>query len=509
MIKEDWKSYIKKFNVNDEELMKQAVPNQDVEEWIANEVPKFECSNSLIEETYYFRWWVFRKHIKNIPNGRIITEFLPDVEWSGAYNSINCANGHHIAEARWLQTDNLLVKEYILFWLRGEGNEKSYSSWICDAVYQYALVSGDIKFAVDILPDLIRYYEDVEASNMTKYGLFWSYDDRDAMELSISGSGLRPTLNSYMYGNATAIAAIAEWAQDDEIKNKYQKKAQALRNLIVEKLWDNESGFFKVIPQRQKEDTIEEFSFRHIPIENNVCEEIGYIPWSFSIPDKEHSRAWEYLQNSDYFHAPYGITTAEQKHPLFMNNKSAHECQWNGPVWPFATTQTLNGLINLLQLGTSNSIGKEVFLEQMETYAGSHYRIREDGEKINWLDENIHPMTGEWISREALKSWGWMEHKGGYERGKDYNHSAFCDLVIRGLCGVQIEKEDKLIINPLLPEGSWDYFMLKALPYKNHRITIIYDKDGTRYGKGKGILVEVDEHAVARAPKLEKLEVKL
>jgi len=37
-------------------------------------------------------------------------------------------------------------------------------------------------------------------------GLFWQYDVRDGMEESISGSrtnkNLRPTINSYMFGNA-------------------------------------------------------------------------------------------------------------------------------------------------------------------------------------------------------------------------------------------------------------------------------------------------------------------
>ena len=47
---------------------------------------------------------------------------------------------------------------------------------------------------------------------------------------------------------------------------------------------------------------------------------------------------------------------------------------------------------------------------------------------------------GTWISRSILNRWraegkNIDEIKGGKERGKDYNHSTFIDLVISGLIG--------------------------------------------------------------------------
>ena len=43
-------------------------------------------------------------------------------------------------------------------------------------------------------------------------GLFYTIDDRDGGEVSIGGHGFRPTLNSFMYGDAKAIAAISRMA---------------------------------------------------------------------------------------------------------------------------------------------------------------------------------------------------------------------------------------------------------------------------------------------------------
>lgn len=504
---QNWKAYIDKFNENDEELNIQAISNAQAAEWVEREVPRFECPDKVIEETYYFRWWVFRKHIKDIGKGRIITEFLPKVGWSGPYNSINCANGHHMAEGRWLKQDRSLVKEYIYFWLRGEGNETPYSTWLADAVYQYALASDDRETAVDLLPELIRFYGWMEEHHMTRYGLFWSHDGWDAMELSISGSGLRPTMNSYMYANARAIEKIAGWAGQEETAQCYAKKAEELRALIWKYLWDGETHFFKVIPQENKDDVIPDLSIAAIPAEHNAMEEIGYIPWAFEVPDSRHDKAWQYLNDEAYFKAPYGITTAQKNHPRYMNTESDHECQWNGPVWPFATTQTLNSMIGLLRSGETAEVKKADFLEQLAIFAKSHYRIDENGKKLNWLDENMHPDTGIWLAREILKSWGW--NKGGYERGKDYNHSAFCDLVIRGICGLQLTEEEKITVDPLIPADAWDYFLLEDLPYKNHVLTIGYDRTGERYQKGKGFWLELDGREIARETSLTKINVNI
>ena len=70
-----------------------------------------------MEEIYYFRWWTFRKHIKDTSDGKVITEFLPPVYWGGTHNTIIAAAGHHIAEAKWLKCSKDLIESYAKFWL--------------------------------------------------------------------------------------------------------------------------------------------------------------------------------------------------------------------------------------------------------------------------------------------------------------------------------------------------------------------------------------------------------
>ena len=148
-----------------------------------------------------------------------MTEFILPVSHGGLHNTISCALDHHIYEGRWL-ADQDFLKQYILFWFRGQdgGPQKhfhKYSSWIGDSLYQRYLVQMDREFLLDLLPDLIADYEQWEEEKQLDNGLFWQYDGRDGMEMSVSGLKIgkkyaRPTINGYMYGNALAIARMAE-----------------------------------------------------------------------------------------------------------------------------------------------------------------------------------------------------------------------------------------------------------------------------------------------------------
>ena len=67
--------YINFFNENDNEIYKNDIDNNHVYDWIKNEIPLFECPDKEIEQTYYFRWWTYRKHIKRADGGYAISEW--------------------------------------------------------------------------------------------------------------------------------------------------------------------------------------------------------------------------------------------------------------------------------------------------------------------------------------------------------------------------------------------------------------------------------------------------
>ena len=233
---ESFQPYVATFNKADRESVAYYIPNAGAWDWMAKNVPLLDCPDEDLEEIYYFRWWSYRKHIKETPDGFVVTEFLPQVGWSKQHNTINCPIGHHLYEGRWIH---------------------------------------DPKF----LDDYTRFY---------------------------FGKGGDP----------------------------------------------------------------------------------------------------------------------------------------GGVVVP-------------------------------------------------WIDESLNPDTGAWITNG--------------DRGANYNHSTYCDLIISGLIGLRPRADDTIEVNPLLPDGVWDYFCLDNVRYHSRIITILYDKTGQRYGKGKGLQVLADGQRIASSDSLQRL----
>ncbi|WP_207655740.1 MGH1-like glycoside hydrolase domain-containing protein [Vallitalea okinawensis] len=500
---EMFKDYITLFNKNDEENVIQHINNDSAFRWLEENIPLLECPDKEIEEAYYFRWWVFRKHIKQTEDGFVITEFHPDVPWAGKYNTIVCPAGHHFYEGRWLH-DSTYLSDYARFWFAKGGDLRSYSTWLSDSVWKQCLVSGDFSLAEELLPQFIQNYYEWEKSHLHSSGLFWSIDDRDGGEFSISGNGLRPTLNSYMFADAMAIVNVAEIVNYQGIADEFREKALAIKQSIEEKLWDSRDEFFKVFPLDSKDEKIEGWSFNSINEEHNVRELHGYIPWYFEVLDEKYDVAWKQLIDSKGFYAPYGPTTAEQRHPRFMF-EAKHQCLWNGPSWPFLTSFVIGGLANLLNHHQCTYVNKNDYFKLLKIYTKCHKRKKNNGETVSWIDENLDPYTGEWLARSILEKRGWPDNKGGQERAKDYNHSSYCDLIINGLVGLKPHHDNRIEVNPLVPEDTWDYFSLDNVLYHGRVITILYDKKGDHYKKGQGLQLYIDGELVAKSSELKRL----
>lgn len=481
------KQYVDSFNLDDEEIFRNDIDNAHAYEWMKNEVPIFECPDKEIERAYYFRYWTYRKHIKTTEDGVVITEFLPKVGWSGKHNTIIAAVGHHLYEGRWLKNAEKYLKNDIAFFLSVSDRNHGYSTWFIYAIYQYALTQGDFDFGPDFLDKLERYYAEWEVERGLPDGSFWSIDDHDAMEYSVSGTaedmnaypGVRPTLNSYMCADAYALAQFSKIYGDTAREEKYLKKYAHLKRFINENLY--EDGFFRAYHFVREEDATEAVKWKG----RSPREQIGYIPFMFDIPDSGREACFDLLLDDTVFYTQYGLTTVEKTDPRFLYEVD-HECLWNGYIWPFATSQTLTGLYRVAH-ASGKQAHQEKFCTLLSQYARMHHRTREDGKVVSWIDEVMEPIHGDWSSRTLLQKWGWRADKGGYERGKDYNHSTFCDLVISGLVGVSV-KDGDICVEPLAPK-DWPYFRLSGVKVLGKEYDIFYDATGEKYGKGVGLSV--------------------
>jgi hypothetical protein len=349
-------------------------------------------------------------------------------------------------------------------------------------VWNRYLVNGERKFITRLLPDLVADYRAWESERQLANGLFWQYDVRDGMEESISGSrnakNIRPTINSYMFANAQAIANIARLANKTKFATEFDAKATELKRLTQGNLWDSEAKFFKV-----------RFENGHL---SDAREEIGFIPWMFELPDKGngYETAWAQLTDPKGFGAPFGITTAERRHPQFRSH-GVGTCEWDGAVWPFATSQTLEALANVSRDYNQSAVTSRDYFDAFLTYVRSQH-----ADSKPYIGEYLDEVTGDWIN-------------GKNSRSRYYNHSTFADLLITGVIGLRSRADNILEISPLLPADTWDWFCLDGVKYHGHMLTVIWDKDGSRYGHGTGLRLLANGKPIASSEKLERITGKL
>ena len=116
--------------------------------------------------------------------------------------------------------------------------------------------------------------------------------------------------------------------------------------------------------------------------------------------------------------------------------------------------------------GGGTAITPDDFTRMLLTYAYS--QRDEDGSP--YVDENMHPDTGVWLARSILREWGRKD----MERGRHYNHSAFIDLVLRGIVGIVPSSGDTLRIAPL--GKSLDSFTADDILYHGRKISVEWDR---------------------------------
>jgi hypothetical protein len=480
-------------------------------DWYREQIPFFESPDAELNTTYYYRWELLTKHLTygSANSGYSFTEFIDRPFWSGTYGAISCPAGHQLYEARWLR-DPRAARDYARYWLRTPGAEpRRYSTWLADAIWAVHEVHPDVPFVVDLLPELLANDAGWEQSRFVPaVGLYWQNGHDDGMEFNIhsrqsqdilrGAPGFRPTLNAYLWADAHAIRRIAELAGESAVAARYAERADSLKRQLQARLWDPRREFFLHLArddeQRDgatvKAETLTYATGRYAGSPDGR-ELIGYVPWQFRMPDadKGYEAAWKYLMDKRYFKAPFGPTTVEQGDPQFYLSPSC--CWWSGQSWPYATTQTLKALANLLQHYEQPFVDRDDYHQLLHTFAVSH---RKDGRP--YLAEALHPETGSFEGHDA------------YNHSEHYFHSAFCDLVITGLVGLQPRADDQVEIIPLAPQ-NWDYFALDNLAYHGHDLGIYWDRTGERYGVGKGLHLFVDGQPLASQPELGRLSARL
>lgn len=476
-------------------------------DWYKENIPFLETPDSEIDTTYYYRWELVTKHLVygSPESGYNYTEFIDRPGWSGTYGSISCPVGHQLYEVRWLK-DKRLSHDYARYWYRTSGAQpRRYSCWLEDGIWAIYRSQKDKEFVTDLKNDMIDNFQGWKQTNYDEdFGMFWQHGMAEGMETNInsrmtdnwfSGApGYRPSKSAYMYSSALAIANTAELEGDVETAKEYRAMAELEKKRMQQELWDPEREFFFHMFRNDETKKGEDYVIKARTLTHETGpyagsehgrEEIGFIPWMFNMPDAGYEVAWKFLMDENYFFAEYGPTVTERNDPMF--SISPHCCVWSGNSWPYATSQTLKAMANLLHNYEQQYVDIDDYLELLRIYTKTH---RKKGEP--YLAEACHPDTGSWEGHDHL------------DHSEHYFHSSYNDLVITGLIGLMPQAEDRIVINPLVP-ADWDFFALDDVAYHGRKVAIVWDTTGQKYNKGKGLMIFADGKKTAGRPDIGKL----
>ncbi|KAF2130700.1 hypothetical protein P153DRAFT_430051 [Dothidotthia symphoricarpi CBS 119687] len=476
--------------------------------WYRNRIPFFESSDKDITDVYYYRWKVFRAHQRDLgADGFISTEFLDDVGWQTApYASLNDATGFHLLEGRWLR-DRRFKEDYATFMYSSKSNTRQFSESMATSVWQGYLVDGVASDAVSRLDAMQSVFNAWVDAYDTSKSLYYVEPIRDATEYTISsidasngvdgffgGLAFRPSINSFQYANAKAISSLAGLKGGlASVVTSFDSKAAALKTRVQESLWN--STFSHFIDRYQVDnDYVKYWTFIR------GRELVGYVPWTHDLPDDatNYAQAWKHILDTSQLAGPHGLRTVEPSYQYYMRQYryegTSPECQWNGPVWPFQTTQVLTGLANFLDHYSKGAatgvITTADYTRLLKQYALLHYNPNRGG--ILDLEEDYYPDTGAPIV--------------GLKRSLHYFHSGYVDLVLNGLVGIRPSAKDILEVNPAASASSISYFRADRILYHGHEIAVQWDATGSRYGSA-GLKVFVDGNQVASSATLSRLQV--
>jgi hypothetical protein len=296
--------------------------------WYRDRIPFFESSDKDITDVYYYRWNIFRAHQRDLGvNGFISTEFLDDVGWqTNPWASLNDATGFHLLEGRWCR-DRRFKEDYATFMLGPNSNTRQFSESMAAAVWQGYLVDGVAADAIARLDRMQTVFNAWSDSFDTSKGLYYVEPIRDATEYTISsidasngtdgffgGFSFRPSINSYQFANAKAIASLAalQGGSDSTVQD-YNSRAEAIKSRVQDSLWNSTFEHF-IDRFQQNNDFVKYWDFIR------GRELVGFVPWTHGLPDDtaEYAEAWKHALNSSELLGEHGLRTVEPSYQYYM-----------------------------------------------------------------------------------------------------------------------------------------------------------------------------------------------
>ena len=242
-------------------------------------------------------------------------------------------------------------------------------------------------------------------------------------------------------------------------------------------------------------------------------------PWYFgALPAANASAyggAWEQVFDTQGLGGAHGVRTAEARHAGY-GCFAGGCCEWGGPVWPFETAKLLSAAVDILQTpalaAAVPALSRARLALLLGQYVNQHldtwYISEGAGRRANY--STIQSMglffngTGTaWIAEAGCaEDAQWTDR---WREGYRYLHSSFLDIVLTGVAGLRpaAASAGALEVAPLqvpaVQPGAPAWWCADGLVVGGRAATVLWDADGSRYGRGAGLSVLLEGRLVAHS----------
>lgn len=454
--------------------------------WFALLCPRLYAADAFLHRLWTYRWFLVRHNLARPGAG-----YLPGAAvFEGRHGSwypqaISFSAPHIIAESRWLNDPTIFrsvlaahaaAQDEIGVFRNARVDWRGfrYTNWIPEAAVEAFKVHPDRDALRDALPALSRNVEglarafdadgdgllcagDHYATGMEFQPSFWAHVEFDNTQPPARLE--RPDFNSYLYGNALAVAAAARHVEREDLATRLEALGATVRDAVLQKLWHEEDGFFYAV--REGDD------------EPARCKEIvGFYPFRFGLPpdDARYARALATLVDPAQFWTTVPVASCSKQVPAYSAavrqwpgpGGMVAPNMWNGPTWPHAVSVVADAMAVVLRRYDQRAFQARKLGELLQRYALFHCEDRDR-------------------ARLLLREYGDGESGAG-EGCPDYLHSTFNDLIIRHALGIVPRFDEVLEVRPLAV-GLGD-LSVEDLPYHGHRIGVAI--------RGERLIVTID-----------------
>lgn len=477
-------------------------------------VPSFSCDDPMIERCWWYRYYILRNSLACPGMGRLKRNLFyegrshrmkkaPHVPGGWEFSRlIPLSTPLTMADAQWLHgmkdvlgdcfrtlTDSF-NEDGVFAVTSVDTSNKEYATYAPWALYQYYLVTRDGELIREVLPAFKKHVRNVHrlhnsgldslqvckvhALTGKEYQPAYWYFAPDGYPAKVRpvGEGYTPLrrvdCSIYLYLNALGVSRLCETLHDPDAA-EFAGLAQAVCQDVLEKMWDEESGYFYDLHATQEQKAL-------------VKSIVGIYPLWAGITSPKHLRAMEYLADPGCFARGSAFASTGADCPVYSPSggwkgdyfKGRDGCMWNGPSWPYTTAIALDALGR--QSKAHDHCFDQMFYRFFHEYTLEHFH--QGDMEAPYLVEFYNSETGEPLSDEV-----------------DYNHSFYTDLIVRHVAGVEAT-EKGLCFNPLRTECK--YFALEHIFIGGHEINVYFQcRENLRFAdKPAGYTLVLDGETV-------------